>query len=376
MLDGRPFAVLLMSVCVLAGCLACSARALAQDGSMDRPEVPIPAFMQELSNQGRWFSMDDWGWVWQPNDIEPWWVPYTHGEWRFTVQGPYWVSAKPYGWAVFHYGRWMHSQGHGWVWVPDTTWGPGFVCWRYGKGYLGWAPMPPEKPGDVGIATGACTVRASGWSFILARLAFNRYVEPHIVPRARGINLLGVTTSKTDYERGGLGWADRSIPIEVMRELTGMDEAAGKLTMLKSPPKAMSIRSATSEKAGDIPTYAPVLTGKGTFVDVQFTQDEPATSDSDQKEHPGFKVANHADAMRRAHEQLMSYQQMMNTRLRMMHIHDLQSPPWREFSVEELPAWQARELQEQAHQDAAQRRWVDERFLMVIAKPEPAPKSP
>ena len=210
--NARSLVYLAAFVCALAGCLAPASPTTAQDATGDRPNLTIRQFMGELSNHGEWFTLDEWGWAWQPYDIEPWWVPYTHGEWQYTNQGPYWVSFKAYGWAVFHYGRWMLAEDRGWVWIPDTQWGPGFVCWRYGKGYLGWAPMPPEKPGDVGIATGECDVPATGWSFILAHYAFYRNVEPYIVPRARSVNLMEVSTTKTDYQRGGMGWGRSKHP--------------------------------------------------------------------------------------------------------------------------------------------------------------------
>ncbi|HEX4138962.1 MAG TPA: DUF6600 domain-containing protein, partial [Candidatus Methylacidiphilales bacterium] len=31
------------------------------------------------------------------------------------------------------------------VWVPGYTWAPAWVSWRYGDGYVGWAPLPPDS---------------------------------------------------------------------------------------------------------------------------------------------------------------------------------------------------------------------------------------
>src|SRR5258708_6095602 len=44
----------------------------------------------------------------------------------------------------FHYGRWIREPRFGWLWVPDLTWGPAWVCWRHAEtdGYIGWAPLP------------------------------------------------------------------------------------------------------------------------------------------------------------------------------------------------------------------------------------------
>ncbi|MCE2694183.1 MAG: hypothetical protein LW645_07940 [Verrucomicrobiaceae bacterium] len=45
---------------------------------------------------------------------------------------------------MYHYGRWANVERHGWIWVPGTEWGPGWVSWRHSPRYVGWAPLPPE----------------------------------------------------------------------------------------------------------------------------------------------------------------------------------------------------------------------------------------
>ncbi|HXJ74402.1 MAG TPA: DUF6600 domain-containing protein, partial [Candidatus Dormibacteraeota bacterium] len=51
----------------------------------------------------------------------------------------------------FHYGRWACPAGVGWVWVPDTCWGPSWVSWRYSSSYCGWAPLPPSACWVAGV---------------------------------------------------------------------------------------------------------------------------------------------------------------------------------------------------------------------------------
>jgi hypothetical protein len=74
--------------------------------------------------------------VFTPGDAS--YVPYTNGRWTNTDYGFTWVSNDPFGWATDHYGRWVWANR--WVWRPDTTWGPAWVQWRQGDGYVGWAP--------------------------------------------------------------------------------------------------------------------------------------------------------------------------------------------------------------------------------------------
>ncbi len=71
-------------------------------------------------------------------------TPYaSHGRWVSTEAGWSFSTSLPFGWATYHYGRWWFDPMYGWIWIPDTTWGPAWVDWRYGGGYTGWAPLPP-----------------------------------------------------------------------------------------------------------------------------------------------------------------------------------------------------------------------------------------
>ena len=90
--------------------------------------------------------------------------PYaTGGHFALTEYGWTWVSDWNWGWAPFHYGRWITRAGR-WSWVPGSMWGPAWVSWRSGGGYVGWSPLPPR---GVRLAGGygariALAVRAGG----------------------------------------------------------------------------------------------------------------------------------------------------------------------------------------------------------------------
>lgn len=107
------------------------------------PPAPLDPFFDELGPYGDWWWNDTWGWVWSPS-VGLGWRPYTVGHWVWTQDwGWLWVSNEPFGWACFHYGRWVWLDDAGWVWVPGRVWGPGWVMWRTGPGYIGWVPMGP-----------------------------------------------------------------------------------------------------------------------------------------------------------------------------------------------------------------------------------------
>jgi hypothetical protein len=106
-------------------------------------DVNFGVFYDALSPYGRWVYTADYGYVWQPNNVEAGWRPYTQGRWAWTAYGWTWVPDESWGWAPYHYGRWVDLDDAGWSWVPDYTWGPAWVSFRYGPSYVGWTPLPP-----------------------------------------------------------------------------------------------------------------------------------------------------------------------------------------------------------------------------------------
>ncbi|HEY0549524.1 MAG TPA: DUF6600 domain-containing protein [Verrucomicrobiae bacterium] len=124
----------------------------------------VSYFYDSLSPYGSWIYLSGYGWCWQPTvavSVSSW-RPYSdRGRWYWSDAGWYWNSDYSWGWAAFHYGRWYHHGGCGWVWTPGVTWAPSWVSWRYSDGYCGWAPLPPE----------AHFVHGSGFSY------FGRHVS-------------------------------------------------------------------------------------------------------------------------------------------------------------------------------------------------------
>ncbi len=105
----------------------------------------MEAFQAPLAAYGTWSTVRGVR-AWQPSAalVGQDFVPYgTGGQWVSTRAGWVFESSYPFGWATYHYGRWWYEEGFGWVWMPDTVWGPSWVDWRFGGGYTGWAPLPP-----------------------------------------------------------------------------------------------------------------------------------------------------------------------------------------------------------------------------------------
>jgi hypothetical protein len=100
-----------------------------------------------------------------------------------------WVDDAPWGWAPFHYGRWTLDASFGWVWVPGDVWGPAWVAWREGDGFVGWAPLPPSVTWSAGAGLffgGADLAFAIGdpwWSFVpIGHLCHPHVTEVLLVP--------------------------------------------------------------------------------------------------------------------------------------------------------------------------------------------------
>ena len=91
------------------------------------PEVPGS---DTLAEYGSWHNVPDYGQVWTPADVAPDWTPYSVGRWSWVAPwGWTWVDAEPWGFAPFHYGRWVQLAGV-WSWVPvapGVVIEPGFV---------------------------------------------------------------------------------------------------------------------------------------------------------------------------------------------------------------------------------------------------------
>ena len=118
--------------------------------------VSVDFFYDQLSDYGDWVEVGDYGYCWQPRDVDEDWRPYSDGRWAHTDAGWTWQSEEPYGWAVYHYGRWSRIAHKGWVWIPGTEWAPAWVSWRRSPRHVGWAPLPPE-------ASFRRNVGLSGW---------------------------------------------------------------------------------------------------------------------------------------------------------------------------------------------------------------------
>jgi hypothetical protein len=108
-------------------------------------------FYTSLSPYGTWIEIGFGTPVWRPTMMKRNWSPYHQGQWIYTNYGWYWDSYEPFGYVVYHYGRWYFDDYYGWIWIPDNEWAPAWVDWRYDDDYIGWAPLSPYALFSINI---------------------------------------------------------------------------------------------------------------------------------------------------------------------------------------------------------------------------------
>jgi len=108
---------------------------------------------EDLDENGDWRPESSYGNVWFPHVSEGW-APYREGHWAWVDPwGWTWVDDEPWGYAPFHYGRWMSVDGR-WGWVPGPmevapVYAPALVVFVGGGGgfggNMGWFPLGPRE---------------------------------------------------------------------------------------------------------------------------------------------------------------------------------------------------------------------------------------
>jgi hypothetical protein len=156
----------------------------------DTDPSALTDFHAALDQYGAWVDDPTYGTVWVPSSsaVGPDFTPYsTAGHWSYDSDYT-WVSDYGWGWAPFHYGRWVYSGPAGWAWVPGRAYAGAWVSWRYGWddwAYVGWAPLPPTWGWRRGVAVGLGFVPVAPYAFVSSGDLFSRQLGSHVVGGAR-----------------------------------------------------------------------------------------------------------------------------------------------------------------------------------------------
>ncbi len=196
----------------IAGCIIA-----LQAGSVQQSEahpqwggsagVSFGVFYDGLSPYGEWMTVGGGVYGWRPAGVHAGWRPYTVGRWRWTNYGWYWLSDEPWGWAVFHYGRWYYDDYYGWIWIPGYDWAPAWVEWRYSPDYIGWAPLGPYAVFNISWGIHYRTrwyTPVHWWSFVPCRYVAHSNVHRYVYRTESNTRYIGATRSggSVRYEGG------------------------------------------------------------------------------------------------------------------------------------------------------------------------------
>lgn len=156
-------------------------RGLANSTSADYVPQGVPG-TQDLDDNGTWELTPEYGYVWAPVVVVVDWAPFRFGHWVFIAPwGWTWIDDAPWGFAPYHYGRWV-VWNSAWCWVP----GPKRLHPVYAPAVVGWVGGPGRRTGALGTSV--------GW-FPLA--PHEVYLPPYRVSAgyARAVNLTNTAVS-------------------------------------------------------------------------------------------------------------------------------------------------------------------------------------
>jgi hypothetical protein len=181
--------------------------------------VDVGVFHDALAPQGRWIHHDRWGDVWTPSYVAHGWRPYSVGHWVYTDFGWTWASDEDWGWATYHYGRWVFDPDQGWLWIPGSEWAPAWVAWRSGGGYVGWAPLPADEI-RYGVRYEP-RIEPFAYCFVEERHLVHPSVFSLVVPVARNVTFIATTANFTHYDVVDHRVFNRGIEVERVERVSG-----------------------------------------------------------------------------------------------------------------------------------------------------------
>ena len=195
-------------------------------------------FYSELEPYGTWIELNDGLVVWRPLHLSPGWAPYRYGYWVWTNDGWYWHSDDPFGYIVFHYGRWYYDDYYGWLWVPDDRWAPAWVEWRYDDDYIGWAPLPPYASFSIDFGIHFSLSFATPyyrWHFVRYRYMCDPYGYNYYVPDRIKYRIFSATKYRSNYGYSNGRVINRGVNVDFIRKRSGTRIAERSIDRIDNP---------------------------------------------------------------------------------------------------------------------------------------------
>jgi hypothetical protein len=164
------------------------------DAYEDTDPAALSDFHPTLDSHGTWVDDPTYGTVWVPSasEVGPDFTPYsTAGHWVYDNDDYTWVSDYDWGWAPFHYGRWVMTDGRGWGWIPGREYAGAWVNWGAsdGNAYVGWYPAPPSYVWRGGVAVNYSYTFGPRWTYVGRGDVFASNLHGRAVSGAAGASI-------------------------------------------------------------------------------------------------------------------------------------------------------------------------------------------
>jgi len=305
-----------------------------------------------LDRYGTWVNLSSYGEVWCPLDVSAGWRPYTVGSWAYTDYGWMWVSEDPWGYIPYHYGRWTFDAYYGWCWVPGDVWAPAWVSWRYGDGWCGWAPLPPDVDWRIGIGLSVdayaldSRIDPYSWCFVPSRDIMSTSIRARVAPASRNVTFLSVTKNVTNYTVVNSRPAERGLRPEMIERDIGRRITPYRLVDTRTPRGS---RGAVI-RGQNIEIYRPAE-------NVGARAKDRVRSQAEGHARPPRELIQRQETERQKFDQRMRGERVELDR---EHQRELRRPP-RGVSREELVRRQRAEMQAQKEREDRERQVIEER---------------
>jgi hypothetical protein len=313
-------------------------------------EAPVDVFQEVLAPYGEWIETDRYGEVWTPRSVDHDWRPYRNGHWVYTECEWTWVEDEEWGWGPFHYGRWVFDPPYGWIWVPGAVWGPAWVAWRSGEGYVGWAALPPDV--DLTRDLDDVPIDPFAYLFVEERYLPEPLLLPDYVPVALNVTIAKRTRNVTRYLVVENRIVNHGVPVEAV-------ERAARRPVPRASIWEVSTPGPTRIRGNEVAVYRPPVPrveGRGPSA---VAARRPVT-------RPSPPPASDRDPHELRRRQLEERQRedgiaaKEREELRRLHAQQKASPP-PDVSKRELQDRQRAEQRAQAEHEQRERKLLEER---------------
>ncbi|RIX48206.1 MAG: hypothetical protein D3M94_04750 [Rhodocyclales bacterium GT-UBC] len=186
----------------------------------ERYVAPAMTGYQDLDRYGDWQAQSEYGAVWYPRAVASDWAPYRFGRWAWIAPwGWTWIDQSPWGFAPFHYGRWVSIRGRwGWVpgaYVPRPVYAPALVGWVGNPGWnarfsfgsapaVGWFPLAPREVYVPSFRASSTYVRQINVSHVNSVTLIDRAIRGRDMPHYANRDLPhALTMVPTSHLHGG-----------------------------------------------------------------------------------------------------------------------------------------------------------------------------